>query len=152
QSAGSLPVTNSGFLSGHHVLPIGIGCAGLVLAWSANELSGVLISVVAVSILGGRRASLVSAAALGVALAALILVVGWESLLVHETTLRIAVCLAVGLGISTLVHLDQVARSSGLNERRACAIVQSMPAHASSADPEGNFTNISPSEHRLQQL
>ena len=136
---------NSGFPLERYVLPIAIGCAGTVLAGLANEPSGLLVAVAGVSILGGRRVSLLSTAVFGLAVSVFIIVVGWNSVVEHETNLRLAVFLAVGLGISGLIHLYQSAGSSGHDEREARMIVESMPGHAWSADPNGKFIYVSPS-------
>jgi PAS domain S-box-containing protein len=132
-------VIKAGFLLERHVLPIAICGAGAALAWLAKEPAGLLVAVAGISVLGGRRASLLSAAVFGLALAAFVLA-GWD-----DPSLRLWVFLAAGLGISGLVHLYQITTSSGRDEREARLIVESMPGHGWSADASGKFVYVSPS-------
>lgn len=90
---------NAGFPPGHQIPLTAICGAGVALAWLANEPSGLLVAAVGIS-LGGKRASLWSAAVFGLALAAFILVAGWGSLAGNEISRRLAVFFAAGLGIS----------------------------------------------------
>jgi PAS domain S-box-containing protein len=136
---------NLGLPLERYILPIAIGSAGLVLAWLAKQPSGLLVSVAAVITLGGRRASLLSAGAFALALAAFILVVGWDSIARPEADLQIAVFLAAGLGISGLIHLHQIASSSNRDESEARLILESMPGHGWSADQNGRLVYVSPS-------
>lgn len=128
-----------------YILPIAIGGAGAVLAWLTNEPSGLLTAVAAISLLGGKRVSLLSAAAFGLAVSLFIVAAGWNALLEQENNLQLAVFLAVGLGISGLIHLNQTAGSVGHDEREARMIVESMPGHGWAADPNGKFIYVSPS-------
>ena len=66
------------------------------------------------------RVSLLSTEVFGLTVSVFIIVVGWNSVVEHETNLRLAVFLAVGLGISGLIHLYQSAGSSGHDERVTC--------------------------------
>src|SRR5262249_1340068 len=74
-----------------------------------------------------------------------ILIVGWGPVIDREANLHLAIVLAAGLGISALVYLDQTANSSARDEREARLIVESMPGHGWSADPNGKFNYVSPS-------
>ncbi len=109
--------------------------AGVVLAWLANEPSGLLVAVAGASILGGRRVSLLSTAVFGFALAAFILVAGLGLIGEREANLHVGVVLAVALGISGLVYLDQTAGACGRDE--------------TGGRPIGELQE---GEHRLQQL
>lgn len=135
---------NAGFPPGHQIPLTAICGAGVALAWLANEPSGLLVAAVGIS-LGGKRASLWSAAVFGLALAAFILVAGWGSLAGNEISRRLAVFFAAGLGISGLIRLNQIINSSGHDEREARLIVESMPGHGWSADANGKFVYVSPS-------
>jgi len=123
-------MTNSGFPLERYPLPVAIGAAGIVLTWLANEPSGLLVTAAGISILGGRRVSLLSTAVFGLAVSAFIIVVGWHSVVEQDTNLRWAVFLAACLGLNGLIYLNQTARCSGHGEREACPGVESMPEDA----------------------
>lgn len=132
---------NAGFPLDRNLLPMAISAAGAALALLTGEVTGLLIVAAAISIFGGRQVSLLSTAAFGLALVMLFLVVGWDAAAERE----LAVGLAVGLGISALVHFDQVSSSSDRDEKEARLIVESMPGHGWSADPNGRYVYVSPS-------
>jgi len=123
-------MTNSGFPLERHLWPVAIGAAGIVLAWLANEPSGLLVTVAGVSIFGGRRVTQLSTAVFAIAVSAFIIVVGWHSVVEHDTNLGLAVFLAVGLGMNGLIYLHQTARSSGRDEKGARPGAESMPEDA----------------------
>src|SRR5690606_18881866 len=118
---GERPVINAGFPLDRNLLPMAISAAGAALAWLTGEVTGLLIVAAAISIFGGRQASLLSTTAFGLALVVLFLVVGWDAAAERE----LAVGLAVGLCISALVHFDQVSSSSDRDEKEARLIVES---------------------------
>jgi C4-dicarboxylate-specific signal transduction histidine kinase len=122
-------MTNSGFPLQRYLLPIAIGAAGIAIAWLASEPSGLLLAVAGLSILGGRRVSRLSTAGFGLAVSAFIIVVGWAYVIEHDTSLRWAVFLAAGFGISGLIYLDQSSRSSS-HEREAHPNAEGMPEDA----------------------
>jgi signal transduction histidine kinase len=121
---------NSGVPLERYLLPIAIGAAGIVLAWLANEPAGLLVTVAGISILGGRRVSQLLTAVFGLVVCVFIIVIGWHSVVEHETNLQLAVFLAAGIGINGLIYLNQAARSSGRDEREVRPIVESMPEDA----------------------
>jgi C4-dicarboxylate-specific signal transduction histidine kinase len=123
-------MTNSGFPLQRYILPVAIGAVGILFAWLANEPSGLLVTVAGVSIFGGRRVSQLSTAVFGLAVSAFIVVVGWHSVVEHDTNLRLAVFLAAGLGINGLICLNQTARSSGHDKKGDRPVGESMPEDA----------------------
>src|SRR5258706_7627002 len=125
-----------------HVLSISICCAGFFLAWLSQEFSGLLIAVVGVSIYGGRRVSLLSAAVMGFAIIVVIAMIGWNSVIENEANFRLADVLAVGLGVSGLIYFNQITGFWGHNESQARMIVESMPGHGWAADPNGKFIYV----------
>jgi len=137
-------VTADVFISERYVLPMAIFAAGAALAGMTKEPSGLLVAAAAVCVLGGRRASVFAAAGFGLALAVL-LVAGWGALLDSEAGHRFAAALAGGFLISVLAHFDQSARAIEGDEREARLIVESMPGHGWSADPDGRYIYVSPS-------
>ncbi len=143
-------MTVAGLLLERHMPQIAACGAGVALAWLANEPSGLLVAVASVSLLGGKRVSLLSTVICAFALAAFILVAGWDSIVGREADLRLAVLLAVGLGLSGLIHLDQTANSSDRdnadarlivdlreNERRLQQLVDAIPAFIWCLTPQG---------------
>lgn len=138
-------MTSAGFPLDRHLVPIAICAVGVALAWLTNEPTGLLIVAAGISVLGGQRASLLSAAIFALALVAFLLVVGWDAIVEREASLRHAVGLAAGLGISGLISLDQAARSSDRtaelvlreSERQLQQLIDAVPALIWCTTPEG---------------
>lgn len=131
------PVIKSGFE--RHILPIAIGSAGLAVALVTGELSGLLVAVTGISLLGGRRVSLALTAIFGLASAACV-AAGWHSLGEHEGNL--VVFLAVGLGISGLIGTalrsnDAAEVALRESERRLRQLIDAVPALIWCTTPQG---------------
>jgi len=118
---------------------------GVIVAWLVRDPWGLLVAVVAGSLIGGRRASLMSTAAFALALIGFLVVGGWNAYADHVSSHQLGLLLAVGLATSGLIHLEQATRSSGHDEHEARLIVESMPGHGWSSDREGKYIYVSPS-------
>jgi hypothetical protein len=143
-------VAKAGFSLQRHVPPIAICGAGVALVWLTSEPSGLLVAMTGLSVIGGRRASLWSTAGFGLALTAFVLAVGLETFAEHQDSTRLAVFFAVGLGISGLIHLNQIAGRDQKTaefalrdrERRLRQLIDAVPALIWSTTREGTPTYL----------